>query len=226
MKKIVFAVAIALAASTLSVSTASAYTTKANDLIKVSGKPAVYIVGADMKRHLFTTEDTFWSWYTGTWKTRKVNVIPQADFDRIETGKNVTIRPGTKLIKFGSSNVVFVTIPGRVLCYAEAGAFGDTYNKRFTKVPVSYEGDYDPSRTCTIRGDMSLPAGSLIQYAGSKDVYLIDGFNKRKVTAAGMSANNFKTEFVVRNVPTGMTYATGADITGFEPTLSIHESVR
>jgi len=221
MKKIIIsALALAFVLSTGSV--AHAYTPAKGDLIKTKNNPAVYYISANGERHLFATESTYWSWNAGTWKNQNIKVISQADFDKISSGKNVTMRPGTNLIKFGSSQIVFVVVPDRKLCYAESG-FGDTYTKRFTNVPVSFEADYGTSRTCTITTYRNLPNGSLFSYKGSKDVYLVDNGVKRKVTAKGMTANEFKYDFVVKDVDPSMTYVSGWDINGFEPYLSLEQ---
>lgn len=221
MKKIIIS-ALALAFVLGAESMAQAYAPVKGDLVKTKNNPAVYYISADGERHLFATESTYWSWNTGTWKNQAIKVISQTDFDAIPSGKNVTVRPGSNLIKFGSSQIVFTVVPERSLCYAESG-FGDTYSKRFTNIPVSFEADYGAGRSCTITTYRNLPNGSLFSYKESKDVYLVDNGVKRKVTAKGMTANEFKYDFVVKDVDPSMTYVSGWDINGLEPHLSLEQ---
>ncbi len=91
-------------------STQAAYTPAQGDIIKTATDSAVYYIGSDGKRHLYVNEVTFWTWYDGDWSNimengvkKTVQTISQAEFESIELGKNATVKPGSKLIKFQNS---------------------------------------------------------------------------------------------------------------------------
>ncbi len=65
---------------------------------------AVYEIGADGKRHAFPTEDVFFSWYANF---DDVLEITQEAMDAYSLGDNVTMRPGTFLIKIPTVQDVF-----------------------------------------------------------------------------------------------------------------------
>lgn len=68
----------------------------AGDLIKMNGLSSVYYLGADSKRYVFPNEQTYFSWYSDF---SGVVTIPQSELESYSLGANVTIRPGTKLVK-------------------------------------------------------------------------------------------------------------------------------
>lgn len=221
MKKLLLVLAAMLIAVTWANSVRAAYTPMAGDLIKTDKSAALYIIDDNLKRHLFPTEATFWTWYTGGWSAQKVKRITQDDFDILEPGKNVIARPGANLIMFDNSNKSFANTPGGVLCETRA-LYGDNWLSRVIKIQSSFETDYVKDNSCIIGSASKLPDGSLIQYAKSTDIYYIDGGKKRKVTADGLKANNFKESSVITNVPTAMTYTTDSkSITAFDYNLGI-----
>ena len=85
----------------------AAYTPTTGDLVKTASDSAVYYINASGERTLFVNAVTFWSWYSGDWsnitsgnETVSVQTISQEDFDNLAVDGHVTVRPGTKLIKF------------------------------------------------------------------------------------------------------------------------------
>lgn len=88
-------------------------------LIKKEDSPAVYYVGTNNTKHLFPNEATFWSYYSGSWENLKIydfvdyynvsiNTVSQLEFDNIKYGSNVTVKPGSRLIKFQNSNNIYI----------------------------------------------------------------------------------------------------------------------
>lgn len=223
-KTLIVSVVMALGLTLISAGAQAAYSPKAGDLVKAKNSQAVYVIGEDGRRHLFPTEDTFWSWNTGTWRTNPVITLSETDFSALNAGRNVTMRPGTYLIKFGASDIVYVAVEGNELCYAESG-FGTAWTKRFRRVPMAFEFDYDKLQRCTITSEKQLPDGTLIQYKGSKDIYVIVNHEKRKLTPGGMTANKYKTEFVVTGVEPTLSYNSGSDISSYNPDLGLLRSL-
>ncbi len=200
---------------------AESYIPMAGDLIKVASSNAIYVVGDNLKRHLFTNQAIFWTWYDGGWSNQKVKVISQEDFEQLAEGKHVIARPGVNLIRFDNSNKIYAVAPGGVLCEVRA-LYGDNWQSRVIKIQSGFEVDYIRDNSCIINSTSKLPDASLIMYKGSKDIYYIDQGKKRKVTTEGFKANVFKESSIIRDVPTSMSYASDSKgIGGFEYKLGI-----
>ena len=74
---------------------------------------AVYFYSAvDGKRHVFTNENDYFTWYQ-SWDG--VTVVSDSFMSSIPLGKNVVYHPGTKLVKFDSSPTVYAVTKGGVL---------------------------------------------------------------------------------------------------------------
>jgi len=185
-------------------------------LIKVANDPAVYHVAIDGKRRLFVNSPTFWSWRTGTWADHLVEVVTQSEFDAIPVAKNVTVRPGSKLIQFKGSNIIYVVKAGDVLCPATFG-FGDKWMERLVIIQNSFESDYTRDDSCAISADtLMYPDGSLIQYVNSSDIWYIENNAKRLVTSNVFSSNGFKDIDIVKDVPESVEYSTSEPLEAWE----------
>ncbi len=216
MKKLfTLVVVIATIVSTLGltaiVPAASAAST--GDKIKVAGNSAVYYVSGSSK-HLFSTEKTFWTWYSGTWGNNPVMTVSQSEFDALTTGANVIARAGS-LVKFDNSPKVYVVgMNGMLYNLTEETAkawYGADYSTKVNTIQSSFEANYTKS------SEMPTKAvdGMLVKYAGSEDVYLIQDGKKRMVSDEGFTANKFKDSMVI-TIPASMTYSNGSSITGVE----------
>lgn len=230
MKKLIaFSVAIAtivwsLGLGALIPAASAAYTPTAGDIIKVSAanRPGVYIVGADMKTYVFSTRSTYASWLDDFSSLKN---ITQTEFDALNLGGNVTVKPGS-LIRFDNSDNVYVAVPGNKLCklpttVADAKAlYGVDYEGRVLLIQVSFVGNYTVDPACALNRDSKLPDGSLIQYAGSSDTYYLENGIKRLVNSEPFTANGFKRNNVIKNVAISMAYENGNPITGAELNIS------
>jgi hypothetical protein len=65
---------------------------------------SVYYYGTDGKRHAFPNDKVYATWYSGF---GSVQTVTQAFLSSLPLGKNVTYRPGTRLVKFQSLNTVY-----------------------------------------------------------------------------------------------------------------------
>lgn len=70
---------------------------------------AVYFYGVDGKRHAFPTEAIFKSWYSDF---DDVVVLSKSVMSDIPLGKNVTYRPGERMVKFSNNTVYAVSYAG------------------------------------------------------------------------------------------------------------------
>jgi len=198
----------------------AAYVPAAGDIIKINAadRPAVYVVGADMKTYVFSTRSTYASWLDDFSSLKNIS---QADFDNIALGGNVTVKLGS-LVRFDNSDNVYVAVPGNKLCKLPAAAadakalYGDGYESRVLLVQGSFVGNYNVDPACALNKDSKLPDGSLIQYAGSAATYYLENGLKRLVSSDQMILNGFKTANIIKNVPASKTYEIGSPINSKE----------
>jgi hypothetical protein len=73
---------------------------------------AVYYVGMDGMRHAFPNSKVYFTWYSDF---SGVQVVSAAQLASIPLGKNVTYKPGVKMVKFMTSNDTYVVVKGGVL---------------------------------------------------------------------------------------------------------------
>lgn len=73
---------------------------------------AVYEIGADAKRHAFPSESVFYSWYVDFSGVQTVTADVMSSY---ALGKNVTVHPGSKLVKITTDPKVYAVEPGGVL---------------------------------------------------------------------------------------------------------------
>jgi hypothetical protein len=192
----------------------------AGDLIKMDGLASVYYYAGDGKRYVFPNETTYFSWYSDF---SGVKTISQAELEGIDLGKNVTVRPGTRLVKITTNPNVYAVEPGGKLVKIpdEATAkalFGDMWAKRVSDVPDAFFNNY------TITGEVAVatayPEGSLVKFGTAADVFYIaaDGKARKIADEAAFAANRFKFSNVITStlaMPTA-----GEDITAMVSTLT------
>ncbi len=193
---------------------------KAGDLIKMNGLSSVYYLGADSKRYVFPNETTYNSWYSGF---SSVKTISQSELESYSLGSNVTVRPGTKLVKITTNPKVYAVEASGVLkgIPDEATAstlYGANWAKKVVDVPDAFFTNYtisDEQVSAT-----AYPKGTLIKYAGSADIYVVDSATTaRKIASTeAMTANRYKDADVV-TAPATITYTSGTAITAAESTL-------
>jgi hypothetical protein len=188
----------------------------AGELVKASG-PAVYYYAADGKRYVFPNEKTYFSWYADF---SGVMTISDSELASIMIGGNVTIRPGTKLVKIQTDPKVYAVTLGGVLHWVESEAvatslYGSNWASRVIDVPDSFFVNY------SIGSSVSTPVhpdGSLITYAGDSTRYVVWGGMKRRIASDSVFASNM---FNTMNVlTTSITYSNGSDVTGRECQLA------
>lgn len=188
----------------------------AGDLIKASG-PAVYYFAADGKRYVFPNEKSYFSWFMDF---SGVRTISDTELASIFIGGNVTIRPGTKLVKIQTDPKVYAVTLGGVLHWVESEAvattlYGANWAQRVVDVPDSFFVNY------TIGTSVSTPVhpdGSVITYAGDTTRYVVSAGSKRKIASdAVFASNGFNPAFVLT---TTVVYPNGTDITTRECALA------
>ena len=163
----------------------------AGDLIKMDGLSSVYYLGSDGKRYVFPNEATYMSWYSDF---SGVVTITASELQSYPLGGNVTMRPGTKLVKITTDPSVYAVEPNGVLrkiqSEAQAAAlYGSNWNKRVVDVADSFFTNYTIGSALA---NGSTPAGSLVKNANNASIYYYDGTNYRSIAnESAFNANRF-----------------------------------
>lgn len=105
---------------------------------------AVYYVGIDGKRRAFPNEKVFYSWYTNF---GGVVELDGPGLSAIVLGRNVTTRPGTRMVKFMSIDKVYAVARGGVLRWVKTEAvaqamFGTNWNTKVDDVSEAFYTDF------------------------------------------------------------------------------------
>lgn len=186
----------------------------AGDLIKMSGNSSVYYLGSDGKRYVFPNSTTYFSWYSDF---SGVVTIPAAELQSYPLGGNVTMRPGTKLVKITTDPSVYAVEPNgnlrKIQSEAQAAAlYGTDWAKKVVDVPDAFFVNYKIGSALT---DGTVPAGSLVKNAGGSSVYYYDGTNYRMIASeAAFNANRFNWSNILtisNTITAGGTAISGAE---------------
>ncbi len=185
----------------------------AGDLIKMDGLSSVYYLGSDGKRYVFPNTDTYMSWYNDF---SGVVTIPASELQSYPLGGNVTMRPGTKLVKITTDPSVYAVEPNGVLrkiqSEAQASAlYGSNWNKRVVDVADAFFTNYTISSALP---SGSTPAGSLVKSASGATVYYYDGSSYRAIAdESAFNANrfNFSNVITVASIATTGTAVSSAE---------------
>lgn len=196
---------------------AQAATIAPGNLIKAASSSSVYYYAEDGKRYVFPNEKTYFSWYSDF---SSVMTITDAELAAIYIGGNVTVRPGTKLVKITTDPKTYAVSDGCGLLHwiqtedIAKSLYGDSWNQRIVDVPDVYFQDYEIGSAVS---SAIHPDGQVIHYASDASMYyLVMGGVKRKLTSSGITANKLNT---ANAVVTTVTYANGTDVTAYEAAI-------
>jgi hypothetical protein len=135
---------------------------------------AVYEIGGDGKRHAFPSETVFMSWYQDF---EDVSFIDPANLASYALGPNVTIRPGTHLIKITTDPRVYAVEPGGILRWIVSeqvalDLYGADWAKRVVDIPDVFFRNYTmgPALDASVH-----PNGTLAVRPDGQVVYLRNG---------------------------------------------------
>jgi len=186
-------------------SVAQAATLTPGDLIKASG-PAVYYYSADGNRYVFPNEKTYFSWYADF---SSVVTITDAELAAILIGGNVTIRPGTKLVKITTDPKTYaVSSRCGMLHWIESetiaeALYGADWNQRIVDVPDAFFVDYEVGSSVSSNVH---PNGQLVTVADDSETYVVMDGLKRKLTGSSVADNMLN---VADAIETDIVYADG-----------------
>lgn len=204
-RKIFFVFAIvAISLMGMPVHTAKAATLTAGTLIKASGA-AVYYYASNGKRYVFPNEKTYKTWFNDF---SSVVTITDAELAAIQIGGNIVYRPGTRLVKITTDPKVYAVSAHGTLHWITSEAlatqlYGANWNQMIDDVSDAFFTNYTYGADIT---SAVHPDGAQIKYAGSANIYVIEGGKKRLIAdAAAYSANRFNSAYVL-NIADTITY--------------------
>lgn len=186
------------------------------DLIKASG-PAVYYYAQDGKRYVFPNEKTYFSWFKDF---ASVQTITDAALAAITIGGNVTVRPGTKLIKINTDPKTYAVTRCGTIHWIESetvatSLYGTAWATRVIDVPDAFFVNYTVGSSVPTAVH---PDGQVVSYQGDSNSYIVWGGLKRKfANQAAFDANGLNS---VYTVGTTISYTSGADVTGRESDIA------
>ncbi len=169
---------------------------KPGDMIKVTGKPAIYAVNNSLKVLYFPSGDEFKSWrptYGGYIS------ITQECFDSLMVPSTypgaVNYHPGSYVVKRPSSDQLYVVVPNNTLAKITPEAAKMLYGVGFKVMTVA-----DPFWPHYVNRGADVtegkPHAGMLLSNGGKTWYVDADMKLREVTATGMVANGFQSRFV------------------------------
>lgn len=189
------------------------------DLVKLANEPAVYLVGSDGKRYVFPNESVYYSWYKAS-DFNNVKIISASEMASLPIGGNITIRPGTKLVKITTDPKVYaITDSGLRWVSSEAIAlelYGPDWAKRVVDVSDAFWVNYSFGEPIS---SAVHPEGTLVKNTTTGTVYLMKENGQADVfnSYSSFSGNGFKDEDIIET--TKSYESTGNGINQFDNNL-------
>ncbi len=105
---------------------------------------AVYYIGADGKRHAFPNSKVYFTWYENF---DAVQTVSPATLSSYALGKNVTYRPGSRMVKFATLNKVYAVATDGALRWVKteeiaSTLYGATWNTLVDDIPDTFYLNY------------------------------------------------------------------------------------
>ena len=137
-----------------------------SNLVKSAVDPAVYYLDGNNVRHLFPTRNTYMTWYDDF---AGVATLSLGEITKYPLGKNVTVRPGKKIVTFATDPNFYAVEPGGVLRrladeWIIEGIYGSDWRRRVMGLlDVTFD-DYLMGEP--IKKDYDVPDGTVYKLAG------------------------------------------------------------
>jgi hypothetical protein len=223
MKKLlIYSLAIATFAWSLSfafISPVNAATINDGDVIKLATSPAVYYVTGG-KKMLMPNRGVYSSWSSAIGdqndKFATLRVVSDTDFGSLPFGPNMTVRPGTGLVKFTDSNDLFaIGYDNKLYKLYNENTKNVLYpNATIITLTESFRANYYEysNPVAVLTANSTYPDGTLIKDANQSVVYLVENGQRRFMTPDIFSSNGFKNQWV--ETTDISKYQQGADLKG------------
>jgi len=140
---------------------------RTGDVLTSEGLPNNYYVGSNLKRYVFTTQQTYFTWYPASARIKKID---RKKLEAIPLGGNVTYRPGMRIITFATDPTHYVVGHGGTLHEATSsqlnGYYGKNWKERVDVLEEYYLPDYRMEGSIRLSSSYS----PLEEYASSKTI--------------------------------------------------------
>lgn len=141
--------------------TGSVSAAEAGDVISCPNTTSAYYVSSDGDRWVFPDQQTYYSWYIDT---SNIMEVPCSELGSYAIGGNITIQPGTWLIKNQSSPEVFAIEPGGILRWIQneddaAWLYGNSWKNRIRVISDTQWPHYRMGETLATK---EIPVGTII----------------------------------------------------------------
>lgn len=193
-------------------------TSQEGRLVKTDlGSAVYYLSETNHNRYAFPNEDVFYSWF---YNFNDVQTISLSELQSYPLVGNVTMRPGTHLVKIQADPKVYAVEPGGILRWITSETIFSSLGYNFSMVkdvPEIFFSNY-------IRGEnldesAAHPKGVLIKYPNSSTTYYWDGNNKRAIQSESAFQQNYFYWNYVLNISDINQYPTGNTIINKELNL-------
>lgn len=179
-------------------------------LIKLANSGSIYFIDQDNRRHAFPNVEVYSSYYPDF---SGIQTISSSLMSAIPLGSNVTMRPGTYLVKIQTDSRVYAVEPYGVLKWVNSeqlavSLYGSDWAKRVVDVEPAFFINYQVGAPIN---SASHPTGSAFSYQGDVKVYYVENGKKRYVPTESFINNKLQNKFIIRNLATTITYADGPD---------------
>lgn len=147
----------------------------AGKLVRTSESSSVYLIGEDGQRHAFPNEAVFTSW---GYDFSDVQYISVTEMSTYALGKNVTVRPGTWLVKVTMNPKVYAVGTGGVLHWVAnedtaEELYGSDWNTRVIDVSEVFWNNYDVG--IDLQGGDGYALGSVVADGGVTYIVEVGG---------------------------------------------------
>ncbi|MFA5902326.1 MAG: hypothetical protein WC836_00205 [Desulfobacula sp.] len=178
------------------------------DLIKSKDFTTVYFIDSDNRRHTFPNEPTYFSYFSSF---KGIKILPLSTLSQIEIGANVTVKPGTWLVKIQTDPKVYALEPYGVLRYVStvdiaSKLYGSNWTARIIDISPAFFVDYQVGDPLSI---LVHPAETVIKYQNSANIYFIDQGKKRLIPPDVFINNKFQTKSILDDFDQSISYSDG-----------------
>ncbi|MCX6744945.1 MAG: hypothetical protein NTX82_05460 [Candidatus Parcubacteria bacterium] len=185
---------------------------KVGDLVKSAQAGAIYFIDQDNRRHVFPNDKVYMSYYPDF---NNIDTLSDTTLAAIPLGSNVTMRPGTWLVKIQSDPRVYAVEPYGVLRWISSEAvanalYGADWNSKIIDVESTFFINYQTG--AAIISNVH-PTGAAFSYAGETKIYYVDQGKKKLISTDVFINNKFQNKFIIRNIDKAITYEDGDALT-------------
>jgi len=193
----------------------------AGDLVKAAGNTAVYLVDADgVTIHPFPHANVYTSWgFPADFST-----VLTTDISGFTVGNDVEFRDGS-LVRALEASAVYVKADGELRPVVSAEVFetlGYNYDN-ITWLPQSFLDKY--ATGTLVNSTTTHPNGTLVKYASSSTIYVLEGGAKRAFASSDVINANGYGAIPVITVPSSETYSDGSKVVVKEASMTVPSGV-